>query len=77
MTGNLADALNWAGINEDYFNTQLAKCMNTQQRAKLIAATLNDTYGESKAIYDSLNGSIVEQNRAELELRNTVSQLSL
>ena len=75
MTGNLADALNWAGINEDYFNTQLAKCMNTQQRAKLIAATLNDTYGESKAIYDSLNGSIVEQNRAELELRNTQALL--
>lgn len=42
---------------------------------KLIADTLNNTYGESKAIYDSLNGSIVEQNRAELELRNTQALL--
>ena len=75
VTGNLADALNWAGISEDYFNTQLSQCMNTQQRAKLIADTLNNTYGESKAIYDSLNGSIVEQNRAELELRNTQALL--
>lgn len=71
VTGSLADALNWAGISEDNFNIQLSKCLNTQERANLIASTLNNTYGESKTIYDSLNGSILEYNRAEQELKNT------
>lgn len=75
VTGNLADALNWAGISEDFFNSQLEKCANTEERVNLIASTLNNTYGESKTIYDSLNGSILEHNRAEQELKHTQMQL--
>lgn len=29
VTGNLADALNWAGINEDDFNSKLSLCGST------------------------------------------------
>lgn len=75
VTGVLADALNWAGISEDYFNTQLSKCLNTQERANLIAGTLNGTYAESKEVYDSLNGSILNANAAEQELKNTEAML--
>lgn len=75
VTGSLADALNWAGISEDEFNEKLEKCGSTQERADLIAKTLNDTYGESKKTYDELNGSITEANEAELALKDTQAQL--
>ncbi len=75
VTGSLADALNWAGISEDQFNEKLAKLGTTQERADLIAQTLNNTYGESKTKYDELTGSMTEANRAELELKDSQAQL--
>lgn len=75
VTGVLADALNWAGISEDAFNKQLEACNSTQERANLIAATLNNTYAVSKERYDALNGSILENNEAEQKLAATEAQL--
>lgn len=75
VTGVLADALNWAGISEDDFNAKLETCNSTQERADLIAQTLNDTYGESKARFDEMSGSILESNKAQLELKDTQAQL--
>lgn len=75
VTGNLADALNWAGISEDEFNAKLEKCTTTQERADLIAQTLNGTYGESKQKYDELNQSVTEANEAELALKDTQAKL--
>lgn len=75
VTGSLADALNWAGISEDEFNKKLEKCSTTQERADLIAKTLNDTYGTSKEKYDELSGSILDANEAELKLKDTQAQL--
>jgi len=75
VTGSLADALNWAGISEDEFNKKLERTRNTQERADLIAKTLNRTYGDSKTTYDELSGSITDANRAELELKDTQAEL--
>ncbi len=75
VTGSLADALNWAGISEDEFNKKLERTRNTQERADLIAKTLNKTYGESKTTYDGLAGSVTEANRAELDLKETQAEL--
>lgn len=75
VTGSLADALNWAGISEDKFNEKLEKCKTTQERADLIAKTLNDTYGDSKAKFDELSGSVLEANEAELKLKDTQADL--
>lgn len=75
VTGVLADALNWAGISEDDFNTKLETCNSTQERADLIAQTLNDTYGESKTRFDEMSGSILDSNKAQLELKDTQAQL--
>ena len=75
MTGNLADALNWAGIKEDDFNAKLQTLNTTQERADLIASTLNDTYGQSKATYDKLTGSIRDANAAEAELKDAQAEL--
>lgn len=75
VTGSLADALNWAGISEDAFNKKLERTRNTQERADLIAKTLNRTYGDSKTTYDEMAGSITDANRAELELKDTQAEL--
>ena len=75
VTGVLADALNWAGISEDDFNAKLETCNSTQERADLIAQTLNDRYGESKARFDEMSGSILDSNKAQLELKDTQAQL--
>lgn len=75
VTGVLADALNWAGISEDDFNEKLQNLTTTQKRADLIADTLNDTYGASKAAYDEMTGGIQDANEAELELKETQAEL--
>lgn len=76
VTGSLADALNWAGISEDEFNKKLEKTKSTQERADLIANTLNKTYGDSKKTYDEMTGSIQEANEAEIELKDTQAKVA-
>lgn len=60
---------------EDAYSAALAACTSTQERADLIAQTLNATYGESKATYDEVAGSIIDANEAELELKDTQAEL--
>ena len=60
---------------EDAYSAALAACADTQERADLIAQTLNQTYGKSKATYDEMNGSILDANAAELQLKDTQAQL--
>ena len=75
VTGSLADALNWAGISEDEFNGKLGALTTTQERADLIAQTLNDTYGSSKKTFDELSAGALAANEAELALKDTQSEL--
>ena len=44
ITGQLADALNWAGVNEEAFQSALDGCSSEQERAALITDTLNGLY---------------------------------
>lgn len=60
---------------EDAFSAALAACSSTQERADLIAQTLNQTFGESKKVYDENAKSILDANKAELELKDTQAQL--
>lgn len=57
ITGNLADALNWAGENEDDFNAKLAACSDEQQRQQLIVDTLNGLYGPRQRIQEKQQGN--------------------
>lgn len=75
VTGVLADALNWAGISEDNFNTKLQALTTTQERADLIAQTLNDTYGQSKATYDDMTEGIRNANSAEAEFQEVQAEV--
>lgn len=60
VTGNLADALNWAGINEDDFNSKLSLCGSTQERQSLIVNTLEQAYGTLADSYQENNKNVME-----------------
>ena len=75
VTGNLADALNWAGISEDEFNEKLADCTTEQERQNLIADALNDTYGDLSKRYQESNENIIEANKANADYTETVAEM--
>ena len=60
---------------EDAYSMALQACTSTQERADLIASTLNQTFGKSKETYDQLTGSIRDANRQEIELKETQAEL--
>lgn len=75
VTGTLADALNWAGVNEDAFNASLAACNTTAEREALIRNTLNGLYSDAALIYEKNNADILAQNEAQAKLDATMGQL--
>lgn len=75
VTGVMADALNWAGMSEDDFNAKLEKTNSTQERAELIAKTLNGVYGESKKTYDELSVGILNANEKENEFQKSQAEM--
>jgi hypothetical protein len=68
LTGQLADALNWAGVHEDDFNAKLAKCNSESERAALITETLVDLYGDVGQKYKETNKDILSSVAAHEEL---------
>lgn len=69
VTGTLADALTWAGINEDDFNGKLAQCNGTAEATNLITDTLGDTYREAASAFR-------ENNKAVMEARDAFTRLA-
>ena len=74
VTGALADALNWAGANEDEFNQALAQCNSEQERSTLITETLNGLYQEAGQTYKEVNGEVIEANKSQSNLTDTIAQ---
>ena len=74
VTGSLADALNWAGINEDDFNESLAQCTSEQGRQQLIANVLERTYGDLSKSYQESNKSVIDANKAQAEYTATLAE---
>lgn len=64
VTGPLADALNWAGVNEEAFNESLAKCTTEQERQALITETLSGLYGKASEAYKTTNADVIAANLA-------------
>ncbi len=75
LTGGLADALNWAGVNEDEFNEKLEKCNSEAEREKLIRETLNGLYSEAASTYEKNNAQVLAQNEAQAKLQETTAKL--
>lgn len=76
VQGNLADALEWAGINVDTFNEELATCNTEEERAAMISDTLNGLYGETATKYKEVNGNIIEANKAQAEYNAQMAGLA-
>ena len=73
LTGSLADALNWAGVNEEDFQKKLDKCSNEQERQQLITSTLNGLYSEAADKYRETNGAVMEANAAQSDYTDTMA----
>lgn len=75
VTGGLADALNWAGINEDAFNKTLEKANTEQERQQIIASTLDVLYGDLADTYKETNASVIEANQAQADYTDTMARM--
>ena len=75
LTGNLADALNWAGVNEDEFQAKLDACNTEAEREALIRETLNGLYGDAAANYEKNNEALIAQNEAQSKLNDAMASL--
>ena len=76
ITGQFADALNWAGESEEEFQKKLDECTSKQERQKLVVDTLNRLYGENAKAFEENNKSLLDANSANLNLLQTQSELA-
>lgn len=75
ITGGLADALNWAGVSEDEFQSKLDACTTEQERQALITETLNGLYSDAAEAYREVNGDIIEAQKATASLNSAMAAL--
>ena len=75
LTGVLADALNWAGVNEDDFQKKLDAASTEQERQALITDTLNGLYDEQSDKFKELNKDMIAAREAEAELAQAQADL--
>ena len=75
VTGQLADALNWAGIMEDDFNEKLSACRSESERYNLVMDTLAQTYeGAADAFYRN-NEQLVASRKQQTALQEMTAGL--
>ena len=75
LTGSLADALNWAGVNEEAFQAKLDACNTESEREKLIRETLNGLYSDAASKYEQNNAQILAQNEAQAKLQSNLAAI--
>ena len=75
LTGGLADALNWAGVNEEEFQAKLDAATTEQERQALITSTLNGLYSEQSDKFKELNKDIIEAREADAALTQVMAEL--
>ena len=75
VTGTLADALNWAGVNEDSFNDKLASCNTEAEREALIRNTLTGLYSDAASLYEENASGVLSQNEAQMKLNENMAKI--
>lgn len=75
VTGNLADALNWASINEDEFNQKLAACTTESERNKTIMETLSGVYDTASDAFYRNNEQLIQSRDNQLLLQESMGNL--
>ena len=73
VQGNLADALEWSGVNVDGFNEQLAECSDEEERQALIMETLSGIYDGAADTYKEVNADVIASNEAQASLSETMA----
>lgn len=68
VTGVLADALNWAGISEDYFNEELKWAGSESMRNQRIMKTLSVAYAEAALAFNRNNKEIIAARENQIQL---------
>lgn len=76
LTGQMADAINWAGESEEEFQKKLEECSSEQERQQLVVDTLNRLYGDNAKAYRESNDSILSTNEANLKLLESQSEIA-
>ncbi|MBQ5659091.1 MAG: hypothetical protein IIV02_06160, partial [Peptococcaceae bacterium] len=75
VTGNFADALNWASISEDEFNEKLAAAGSEAERVNLVMEALaSQGLAETTAAWREENAAIVEANLATERLTGATAE---
>lgn len=75
VSGTLADALNWVGINEDEFNEKLAACSTESERNRLIMETLAGQYDDAADAFYQNNEALVESRENQALLADTAGDI--
>lgn len=75
LTGVLADALNWAGVNEDEFQAKLDACNTEAEREALIRSTLTGLYGDAASLYEENAAGVLSQNEAQMKLNESMAKI--
>ena len=75
VQGNLADALEWSGVNVDDFNAQLETLNTEEERAQLINDTLNGLYGETATKYKEVNAEVIAANEAQNKYNQAMAEV--
>lgn len=75
VTGTLADALNWVGINEEQFNAKLAAAGSESERNRLIMETLSNQYDQAAQAFYRNNEALVESRNTQAEMSETLSSV--
>ncbi len=76
VQGNLADALEWSGVNLDEFNAKLEGLNTEEERAQLINSTLNGIYGETGEKYKEVNKDVIAANDAQNKYNTAMAGLA-
>ena len=75
LTGVLADALNWAGINEEEFQAKLDACNTEAEREALIRNTLTGLYTDAATLYEENAAGVLSQNEAQMKLNENMAKI--
>lgn len=75
VTGNLADALSWVGINEESVNEQLGELANSTERTRYLTDLLTHQYEGAADIFYETNAALIETRESQTELNEAMSPL--
>ena len=75
VVGVLADALNWAGINEDYFNEELKWAGSESIRNQRIMKTLSIAYAEAALAFNRNNKEIIAARENQIQLDEAMANV--